>query len=157
MQDQVELYADGACRGNPGPGGFGVLLRYKEVEKCLNGYEAHTTNNRMELTAVIRGFQALKKPCTVKVVTDSRYVIDGVTKWLPHWKLRGWKTANKHPVKNADLWAALDQAILSHTVAWEWVKGHNGHVENERVDALANQAIDENFLLNSPQDTDEIA
>jgi ribonuclease HI len=145
MQDQVELYADGACRGNPGEGGWGVLLRYKDTEKCLNGYEAHTTNNRMELTAVIQGLQALKKPCSVKVVTDSRYVIDGITKWLPSWKLRGWKTANKHPVKNADLWEALDQIVLLHTIAWEWVKGHNGHPENEKVDGLANQAIDEHI------------
>ena len=143
MQDQVELYADGACRGNPGEGGWGALLRYKENEKCLKGYEEHTTNNRMELTAVIEGLRALKKPCQVKVVTDSRYVIDGMTKWLVAWKARGWKTANKHSVKNDDLWKALEAAAAPHSLTWEWVKGHNGHTENEIVDRLANEAIDE--------------
>lgn len=139
----VEMFTDGACRGNPGPGGWGVVLRYKGREKTLYGGEQHTTNNRMELMAVIRGLEALNRPCVVKLTTDSRYVMDGVTKWLPAWKQRNWQTADKKPVKNIDLWQRLDKAIARHKVDWQWVRGHTGHPENERADALANRAIDE--------------
>jgi ribonuclease HI len=141
--DVVEMFTDGACRGNPGPGGWGVVLRYKGREKTLHGGEAHTTNNRMELTAVIRGLEALNRACAVKLTTDSKYVMDGVTKWLPAWKKRDWKTADKKPVKNIDLWQQLDSAIARHRVDWQWVRGHTGHPENELADALANRGIDE--------------
>lgn len=139
----VELYTDGACRGNPGPGGWGVLLRFKGVEKELYGGEAHTTNNRMELMAVIEGLKALTRTCQVTITTDSQYVKNGMTQWIHNWKRNGWKTAGKKPVKNADLWQELDNQIAKHSVEWSWVKGHSGHPENERADALANKGIDE--------------
>lgn len=134
----VEIYTDGACSGNPGAGGWGALLRYGNIEKELSGGEANTTNNRMELTAVIEALKALKKPCNIVLYTDSRYVMDGVNEWLPNWKLNGWRTANKKtPVKNIDLWQSLESLIENHKIKWIWVKGHNGHPENERVDKLA--------------------
>lgn len=138
------MYTDGACKGNPGKGGWGVLLRYKGKERTLHGGEAHTTNNRMELRAVIEGFGALTRPaCDVHVFSDSKYVLTGITEWLPNWKSRGWKTAAKKPVLNVDLWQQLDHLAAQHTVTWEWVKGHSGHPENEMADALANQGIAE--------------
>ena len=134
----VEIYTDGACSGNPGAGGWGALLRYGNIEKELSGGEANTTNNRMELTAVIEALKALKKPCNIVLYTDSRYVMDGVNEWSPNWKLNGWRTANKKtPVKNIDLWQSLESLIENHKIKWIWVKGHNGHPENERVDKLA--------------------
>ena len=139
----VEAYTDGACRGNPGPGGWGTLLRFGEHEKQLKGAMAETTNNQMELTAAIEAFRALKKPCRVKITTDSQYVKNGITQWIAGWKRKGWKTAANNPVKNKELWQALDEAIGQHEVEWHWVKGHSGHAENELVDDLANQAIDE--------------
>jgi ribonuclease HI len=137
----IALFTDGACSGNPGPGGWGAILRTDGHEKELSGGEAATTNNRMELMAVIEGLNALKKPSAVTVFTDSRYVMDGAMTWLANWKKRGWKTADKKPVKNEDLWRALDDAMARHTLKWEWVRGHTGHVENERADALARGAI----------------
>lgn len=139
----VEAFTDGACRGNPGPGGWGVLLRYDGKEKRLYGAEAQTTNNRMELMAAIVALESLKRPCPVHLTTDSRYVQQGISAWLPVWKRRGWKTADKKPVKNVDLWQRLDAAAARHQVQWHWVRGHAGHAENEIADALANQAIDE--------------
>ncbi|SBW12619.1 ribonuclease HI, degrades RNA of DNA-RNA hybrids [uncultured Alphaproteobacteria bacterium] len=138
---EVELYTDGACSGNPGPGGWGAILRCKGVEKELSGGEALTTNNRMELMAAIAGLEALSRPCRVALCTDSEYVMKGVTQWLRGWKARGWKTAAKQPVKNVDLWQRLDAALAPHRVTWTWVKGHDGHPENERCDALARAAI----------------
>lgn len=140
----VQLFTDGACSGNPGPGGWGVILRYKGVEKELCGGEPATTNNRMEMTAVIRGLNALTRPCTVEVYTDSQYVQKGITEWLRGWKARGWKTADKKPVKNEDLWRELDAAAARHKVSWHWVRGHAGHAENERADQLARQGLTEN-------------
>lgn len=140
---EVEIYTDGACRGNPGPGGWGAVLRYGRHEKELFGGEPDTTNNRMELMAAIRALESLKKPCKVKVTTDSVYVRSGITEWLPNWKRRGWQTAARKPVKNADLWQRLDRAAQAHDVAWHWVKGHSGHPENERADQLANLGIDQ--------------
>ncbi len=138
------MYTDGACRGNPGKGGWGALLRYNGAEKTFHGGEGHTTNNRMELMAVIQGFQALTKPgCDVIVYSDSKYVLNGISEWMPNWKKRGWKTAAKKPVLNVDLWQALDALVQKHNVQWEWVKGHSGHPENELADALANLGIDE--------------
>jgi ribonuclease HI len=137
----IELFTDGACSGNPGPGGWGAILRAEGHEKELSGGEAATTNNRMELMAVIEGLNAVKNPSAVTVFTDSRYVMDGAMTWLANWKRRGWKTADKKPVKNEDLWRALDDAMARHTLKWEWVRGHTGHVENERADALARGAI----------------
>ena len=142
-QTVVEAFTDGACRGNPGPGGWGVVLRYKNKEKELYGGEDHTTNNRMELTAAIEALNALKKPCEVIITTDSQYVKNGISQWIANWKKRGWKTADKKPVKNIDLWQQLDALVARHTVKWHWVKGHSGHAENERADALANLGIDE--------------
>lgn len=139
----VELFTDGACSGNPGPGGWGAILRYKGVEKELCGGEPATTNNRMEMTAVIEGLNSLKRPCRVDVWTDSQYVQKGISEWLRAWKVRGWKTADKKPVKNEDLWRALDQAASRHQVRWHWVKGHAGHPENERADALARKGLAE--------------
>lgn len=134
----VEIFTDGACSGNPGAGGWGAILRYGEVEKELSGGESETTNNRMELTAVIEALQALKKPCEIILYTDSRYVMDGVQKWLPNWKQNGWRTSNKKsPVKNIDLWQVLESLLEKHQIKWVWVKGHAGHIENERVDKLA--------------------
>lgn len=137
----VELYTDGACSGNPGPGGWGALLRYNGVEKELSGAEADTTNNRMELMAAIEGLKAIKRGCQVKIYTDSKYVLQGVTEWMDGWKAKGWKTADKKPVKNQDLWIELDTQVNRHQIKWIWVKGHSGHVENERVDTLAREAI----------------
>lgn len=139
--DGVELFTDGACSGNPGPGGWGALLRYKGTEKELSGAEPDTTNNRMELMAAIEGLKAMKRACAVTLYTDSKYVLQGVTEWMTGWKSRGWKTADKKPVKNQDLWMALDEQVNRHDVTWQWVKGHNGHIENERVDELARMAI----------------
>ena len=136
----VEIATDGACKGNPGRGGWGVLLRMGATEKELSGGEAHTTNNRMELMAAIEGLRALKRPCRVKLSTDSRYVMDGLTKWIKGWQRNGWKTADKKPVKNADLWMALLDAAKPHRIEWLWVKGHAGHPENERADKLASEA-----------------
>lgn len=137
----VELFTDGACSGNPGPGGWGALLRYKGTEKELSGAEPETTNNRMELMAAIEGLKAIKTACSVTLYTDSKYVLQGVTEWMDGWKSRGWKTADKKPVKNQDLWMALDEQVNRHHITWQWVKGHNGHIENERVDELARMAI----------------
>lgn len=140
--DEVVIYTDGACKGNPGPGGWGVLLVYKGVEKELWG-DPSTTNNRMELMAAIAGLIALTRPCSVKLVTDSQYVMKGIQEWLPNWKKRGWKTASKEPVKNADLWQKLDEEVNRHQVSWQWVRGHTGHPGNERADQLANRGVDE--------------
>ena len=136
----VHMATDGACKGNPGPGGWGVVIRSGEKEKELSGGEKLTTNNRMEMTAAIRGLTALKRPCRVVLSTDSRYVMDGLTKWLPGWLRNGWRTAAKQPVKNADLWQELVAAAAPHQIRWEWVKGHAGHPENERADTLASDA-----------------
>ena len=133
----VSIFTDGACKGNPGPGGWGVLLRMGEHEKELSGGEADTTNNRMEMRAVIEGLNALKEPCEVALYSDSKYVIDGITKWIHGWKKRGWVNAAKKPVANAEMWRELDEASRRHKVSWNWVKGHSGHPENERVDTLA--------------------
>ena len=146
MADEiVEIYSDGACRGNPGPGGWGALLRLssasRRAEKELWGGEASTTNNRMELTAVIRALEALKRPSRVRLYTDSQYVQKGISAWIRQWKRNGWRTADKKPVKNIDLWQRLDEAAARHEVEWHWVRGHAGHPENERADALANKAI----------------
>lgn len=143
MTQRVELFTDGACKGNPGAGGWGALLRYGEVEKELFGGERQTTNNRMELMAVIRGLDALKRASEVCVTTDSQYVKNGITQWIHNWKRNGWKTAARKPVKNVDLWQQLDEAVARHRVEWEWVKGHAGHPENERADELANRGIED--------------
>ncbi len=143
MSRTVEAWTDGACRGNPGPGGWGALLRYDGHEKRLCGGERQTTNNRMELMAAIMALESLTRPCTVVLTTDSTYVMKGLTEWMPNWKKRGWKTAAKKPVKNVDLWQRLDTAAQRHQVQWKWVKGHSGHDENEIADELANQGIDE--------------
>jgi len=139
---RVEMWTDGACKGNPGLGGWGVLMRAGTHEKTLHGGEASTTNNRMELLAVIEGLHALKRPCEVVIHTDSQYVMKGMTEWLPNWKRRGWLTADKKPVKNAELWQALDEQVQRHQVSWRWVRGHAGDPGNERADALANQGVD---------------
>lgn len=138
--DEVEIFTDGACSGNPGPGGWGAILRAKGVEKELSGAESHTTNNRMELMAVIAAVEALKRPCHVTITTDSQYVMKGMTEWLAGWKKKNWRTANKKPVKNAELWQRLEQALTDHKVKWHWVRGHQGHAENERADQLAVKA-----------------
>ena len=143
MPDHVEIFTDGACRGNPGPGGWGALLRFKDREKMIKGGHENTTNNRMELQAAISALEILSRGCKVKLTTDSRYVMDGIREWLPNWKKRGWRTASKKPVKNEDLWRKLDELVGNHEVEWYWVKGHSGHRENELVDQLANDAIDE--------------
>ncbi len=140
---EVEIFTDGACRGNPGPGGWGVLLRYGDVERELYGGEPETTNNRMELQAAIEGLRALKERCSVVLTTDSVYVKNGITEWLVNWKKKNWKTAGRKPVKNADLWRLLDEQNQRHDVSWHWVKGHSGHRENEIADQLANRGIDE--------------
>lgn len=141
MPEVVELFTDGACKGNPGPGGWGALLRFGEHEKELWGGEVLTTNNRMELMAVIQGLEALRRPVRAKVTTDSQYVRQGVTQWMARWKRNGWRTADRKPVKNRDLWERLDQAASRYPVEWHWVKGHAGHAENERADALANRGV----------------
>ena len=138
----VEIYTDGACRGNPGPGGWAATLKFGDTEKELAGAEASTTNNRMELTAVIRALEALQRPVQAKVYTDSEYVRRGITEWISGWKARGWRTADRKPVKNQDLWEQLDKLAAAHDIQWHWVKGHSGVAGNERVDQLANQAID---------------
>jgi ribonuclease HI len=140
---EIELFTDGACRGNPGPGGWGALLIFAGRERELYGAERNTTNNRMELRAAIEGLAALSEGCKVTLVTDSTYVMKGITEWLPNWKRRGWKTAAKKPVANADLWQLLEAQAQRHEVNWQWVKGHSGHPGNERADALANRGIDE--------------
>ncbi|MBK5914804.1 ribonuclease HI [Rhodocyclus purpureus] len=140
---EVTIYADGGCRGNPGPGGWGALLRLGENEKELWGGEAHTTNNRMELTAVIRALEALKRPVAARILTDSQYVQKGISEWIHNWKRNGWRTSDKKPVKNADLWQELDQLSREHRITWVWVKGHAGEPGNERADQLANRGIDE--------------
>jgi ribonuclease HI len=137
---EVAIFTDGACLGNPGPGGWAALLAWNGQEKILTGAEPRTTNNRMELMAAIAALETLKRPCAVVLHSDSRYVLDGIAKWLPGWKARGWKTADKQPVKNQDLWVRLDEASRPHALRWEWVKGHAGHAENERVDQLAREA-----------------
>jgi ribonuclease HI len=139
----VIIYTDGACRGNPGPGGWGVSLRYNGSIRNLYGAEAQTTNNRMELMAAIIGLESLTRPCSVVLYTDSKYVLDGITSWMANWKSRGWKTAAKKPVKNIELWQRLDAATDNHEISWQWVRGHTGDEGNEMADALANQAIDE--------------
>lgn len=143
MSDIVEIFTDGACKGNPGPGGWGALLRYKGKEKNLKGAEPETTNNRMELMAALQALNSLKRPCVVSLTTDSQYVRKGITEWIHGWKQKGWKNASKKPVKNADLWQQLDSISQQHEVSWHWVKGHSGHPENEKADQLANEAIQE--------------
>ncbi|MEM7562326.1 MAG: ribonuclease HI [Pseudomonadota bacterium] len=143
MSNKIVIYTDGACRGNPGPGGWGAVLNYRDNQKFLKGFEAETTNNRMELIAVIEGLRALKRPCSVELKTDSKYVMQGISEWISGWKKNGWKTAAKRPVKNVDLWQQLDDEVARHQVEWYWVKGHSGIEGNEMADQLANQAIDE--------------
>lgn len=143
MVNRVEIFTDGACKGNPGPGGWGALLRYRDREKEIYGGELNTTNNRMELLAVIRGLQALSRVSAVRITTDSQYVKKGITEWIGNWKRNGWQTAARKPVKNSDLWRTLDELAAKHDVDWAWVKGHSGHAENERADALANRGITE--------------
>ena len=140
-ENAVHLFTDGACSGNPGPGGWGVILRWRGQEKELSGAEPETTNNRMELFAAIAGLEALKRPARVRIHTDSKYLQDGITRWIHAWKAKGWKTADKKPVKNVDLWQRLETAIERHDVSWHWVRGHSGHVENERADEIARLAI----------------
>lgn len=140
---KIEIFTDGACRGNPGPGGWGALLRYNGVEKELWGGERETTNNRMELMAAIEGLRSLSETCDIKLTTDSQYVRKGITEWMVNWKKRNWKTAGRKPVKNVDLWQALDEQAANHNIEWLWVKGHSGHRENEMADQLANRGIDE--------------
>jgi ribonuclease HI len=144
-KQKIDIYTDGACKGNPGPGGWGAWLSFGDSEKSLHGGEAMTTNNRMELTAVIRALEALKKPCDVRIYTDSVYVQKGITEWIVGWKARGWRTADKKPVKNDDLWKILDGLVINHRIEWLWVKGHAGNLGNERADTLANQGV-ESFL-----------
>lgn len=140
MSDAVEIFTDGACRGNPGPGGWGAVLRYREQEKLLSGGAHDTTNNRMELTAAIEALEALRRPCRVRLATDSTYVRNGITRWLAGWKRRGWKTADRRPVKNVDLWRRLERAASLHDIEWVWVRGHSGHEGNEKADTLARSA-----------------
>ena len=146
MSELITIYTDGACRGNPGPGGWAAILRYRDRESVVRGADPKTTNNRMELQAAVSALQTLKRPCTVSLTTDSRYLMDGIRHWLPNWKRNGWQTAAKKPVKNTDLWRILDDLTTQHDITWHWVRGHSGHPDNERADGLANQAIDD--LLN---------
>lgn len=150
---RVELFTDGACKGNPGPGGWAALLRLGPHEKEMSGGERDTTNNRMEMTAVIRGLNALIEPCQVELYSDSKYVIDGITKWVEGWKRRGWINASKKPVRNADLWHDLIEVAAKHEIEWHWVRGHNGHIENERVDQLASDAAE--AIAREPDQSDE--
>ncbi len=154
MKDQTEvhIYTDGACSGNPGPGGWGAVLRYNEHEKKIYGWASETTNNRMELLAAIRALEALKRPCKVIITTDSQYLRQGITDWINNWKRRGWKTAAGKPVKNKDLWVALDKLQNIHDIEWKWVKGHAGHAENELADSLARQAIEQGKAGNLNED-----
>ena len=138
---KVTIYTDGACSGNPGPGGWGAILQYGDVEKEISGYDPVTTNNKMEMMAAIQGLESLKESCVVELYSDSQYVIKGITEWLPGWKARGWKTASKTPVKNLELWQRLERTLSKHEITWHWVRGHNGHTMNERVDQLATGAI----------------
>jgi ribonuclease HI len=143
--EKVQIFTDGACKGNPGPGGWGAILRFQNNEKEINGYESMTTNNIMELMAVIESLKAISKPFEIEITTDSKYVKNGITSWIHNWKKNGWKTASKKPVKNKKLWVELDRLIQKHNVSWKWVKGHSGHLENERADELANEAITNNI------------
>jgi ribonuclease HI len=138
----VEIFTDGACKGNPGPGGWAAILRYKGVEKTISGGAPMTTNNRMEMTAAVKALEALKRPCSVRITTDSQYLMKGITQWLPNWKRRGWKTSQNAPVKNEDLWRRLDEEASRHQVQWCWVRGHNDHKENEMADVLARKAME---------------
>jgi ribonuclease HI len=140
---KIDIYTDGACRGNPGPGGWGALLIYKDADKAIYGGEIDTTNNRMEMTAIIEALKIVKMDCNITLYTDSKYVMDGITKWLSNWKKKGWITSNKKPVKNKDLWQILEESISKHNIEWQWVKGHAGIPGNEKADELANQGIDE--------------
>ena len=140
----VEIYSDGACRGNPGPGGWAAILRFKETEKVVSGFEKHTTNNRMEMMAVIEGLRMLQEPCCVKAHVDSQYLKNGITVWIHGWKRKGWMTKDRQPVKNRELWEALDDLAQKHRIEWIWVRGHSGHPENERCDELARGEIDRN-------------
>ena len=142
MNNVLEIYTDGACRGNPGVGGWGAILKYDNKIKEINGFSKETTNNIMELSAVINALKELNRTCDIIITTDSNYVKDGITKWIHNWKKNGWKTANKKPVKNKELWLELDDLVMQHKINWKWIKGHSGHPENERADQLANQAID---------------
>jgi len=146
----VEIFTDGGCSGNPGPGGWGAVLRYMEQERSLSGHEIHTTNNRMEMTAAIEALSALQQSCRVKLTTDSSYLKDGITKWIKGWKKNGWQTSTKTPVKNIDLWQKLDHLIGMHDISWHWIKGHSGHRENEMADQLSQKAIQQ-LLASSPQ------
>jgi ribonuclease HI len=143
VSDQVDIFTDGACRGNPGPGGWGAVIKYGDHQKEIYGGEAETTNNRMELMAAIKSLEALSRPCKVTLTTDSKYVLTGITEWITNWKKRGWKTAAKKPVLNVDLWKQLDAERTRHEIDWQWVKGHSGHSGNEAADQLANRGIDE--------------
>lgn len=144
MSEIIEIYTDGACKGNPGVGGWGALLKYRDVVRELYGAETLTTNNRMELTAVIKALEALKRPgLTVRLFSDSRYVLSGIEEWMPNWKARGWKTSSRKPVLNQDLWQRLDELSQQHEIEWRWVKGHSGDIGNEKADELANRAIEE--------------
>ena len=145
MVNILEIYTDGACRGNPGVGGWGAILKYDDKIKEINGFSKETTNNIMELSAVIKALKELNRSCNIIITTDSNYVKDGITKWIHNWKKNGWKTANKKPVKNKELWLELDNLVTQHQINWKWIKGHSGHPENERADQLANQAIDKNL------------
>jgi ribonuclease HI len=140
----VQIFTDGACKGNPGPGGWGAIMKYGDHVKELNGYSAETTNNIMELTAVIEALKSLTRPCNIILTTDSNYVKNGITEWIHNWKKKGWKTANKKPVKNKECWLQLDVEVQRHQIEWKWVKGHSGHPENERADELANEAVEDN-------------
>jgi len=155
MTQPVEIYTDGACRGNPGPGGWGIVLKYGIHQKFLCGGELQTTNNRMELMAAIVALETLKRPCNVRLTTDSVYVKQGITEWLENWVQRGWKTANKQPVKNQDLWERLNQATQRHKVSWHWVKGHNGHPENEKADELARKGLEQTLQKNEHGSSNE--
>ena len=143
IEEKIQIFTDGACKGNPGPGGWGAIVRFKDNEKELKGYNSLTTNNIMELTAVIESLKVIKKPFDIEITTDSKYVKNGITLWIHNWKKNGWKTASKKPVKNKELWIELDNLIIKHRVSWKWVKGHSGHLENERADQLANEAIED--------------
>ena len=145
LQNIVTIYTDGACKGNPGPGGWGAILKYGKNTKEIKGFSLNTTNNIMELTAVIEALRSLTRSCEIIITTDSNYVKDGISKWIHQWKKKGWKTAGKKPVKNKDLWQELEKEVQRHQISWKWVKGHSGHPENERADELANKAIEEYY------------